>query len=33
MSELPSSKLNDFFDDVFNKLTIDHNLKETSYRH
>jgi hypothetical protein len=26
-------QLNDYFDDIFNKLSIEHNLRETSFKH
>lgn len=25
--------MNEYFEDIFNKLTIEHNLRETSFRH
>jgi hypothetical protein len=28
-----SKVLNEYFDDIFNQLSIEHNLKETAYRH
>lgn len=28
-----SKVLNEYFDDIFNQLTIEHNLKETAFRH
>jgi hypothetical protein len=27
------NQLNAYFDDIFNKLSIEHNLRETSFRH
>ena len=33
LNQEASKALNEYFDDIFNKLTIEHNLKETAFRH